>query len=27
VLIGAAINAAVEETVDDARWGDPVAVE
>lgn len=23
VLIGAAINAAVEETVDDARWGDP----
>jgi len=27
VLIGAAINAAVEDTVDDARWGEPVAVE
>ena len=27
VLIGAAINAAVEETLDDSRWGEPVAVD
>ena len=27
VLIGAAINAAVEETLDDSRWGEPVGVD
>jgi membrane protein len=27
VLIGAAINAAVEETLDDSRWGEPVALD